>query len=82
MLKPVSGTLLLLSGIWNFHAFNQFYILLGTDPGKAHVPSTFILQEAFVNFHFGLGAAMSLFLTAVVLAMTFLIVKARKGVVI
>ncbi|NSW76620.1 MAG: sugar ABC transporter permease [Candidatus Atribacteria bacterium] len=80
MLKPVSGTLLLLSAIWNFHAFNQFYILLGTDPGKAHVPSTFILQEAFVNFHFGLGAAMSLFLTVVVLSMTVFVLKIRKGV--
>ncbi len=79
LLKPVSGTLLLLSTIWNFHAFNQFYILLGTDPGKAHVPSTFILQEAFVNFHFGMGAAMSLFLTMVVLAMTFFIVRVRRG---
>lgn len=80
MLKPVSGTLLLLSAIWNFHAFNQFYILLGTDPGKAHVPSTFILQEAFVNFHFGLGAAMSLFLTVVVLSMTVFVLRIRKGV--
>ncbi|WP_438318292.1 carbohydrate ABC transporter permease [Candidatus Caldatribacterium sp. SIUC1] len=78
MLRPVSATLLLLSAIWNFHAFNQFYILLGTDPGKAHVPSTFILQEAFTNFHFGQGAAMSVFLTVVVLLMTVAILRVRK----
>lgn len=79
MLRPVSATLLLLSAIWNFHAFNQFYILLGTDPGKAHVPSTFILQEAFTSLHLSLGAAMSVFLTLVVLLMTVAILRIRKG---
>ncbi len=78
MLRSVSSTLLLLSAIWNFHAFNQFYILLGTDPGKAHVPSTFILQEAFTNLHLSKGAAMSLFLTFVVLLMTVVLLRFRR----
>lgn len=77
-LKPVSVTLLLLSGIWNFHAFNQFYVLLGADPGSAHVPSTFILQEAFTNLHYGLGAAMSVVLMLVILVLTVLVVRSRR----
>jgi len=79
LLRPVSATLLLLSAIWNFHAFNQFYILLGTDPGKAHVPSTFILQEAFTNFHLSRGAAMSVFLTVLIFMMTAIVIYARRG---
>lgn len=78
MLRPVSATLLLLSAIWNFHAFNQFYILLGTDPGKAHVPSTFILQEAFTNLHLSKGAAMSVFLSLTVLLMTLAMLRLRR----
>jgi len=60
-LKPVSKIYILLSIIWNFHAFNQFKAMLGSSPGYfAEVPSTLILREAFQNFHFGLGAAMSM----------------------
>ncbi|MGI5853725.1 MAG: carbohydrate ABC transporter permease [Bacillota bacterium] len=68
-LKPVSKTLLLLNVIWNFNAFNQFYIMLGNDPGvQADVPSVLIHRETFLNFHFGLGSAMSLIL--VIMMMT------------
>jgi multiple sugar transport system permease protein len=62
-LKPVTKTLLLLNVIWNFNAFNQFFIMLGSDPGiQTDVPSVLIHRETFQNFHFGLGSAMSLIL--------------------
>ena len=75
-LKPVSKIYILLSIIWNFHAFNQFKAMLGSSPGYyAEVPSTLILREAFQNFHFGLGAAMSMGL--VVLTVVIAIVYTR-----
>ena len=79
LLKPVSKTLLMLNLIWNFHAFNQFYILLGADPGRAHVPSTFILQEAFKNLHYGLGSAMAVVLMIVILILTAVSFRLRRG---
>jgi len=79
LLKPVSKTLLILNLIWNFHAFNQFYILLGAEPGQAHVPSTFILQEAFKNLHYGLGSAMAVVLMIVILILTAVSFRLRRG---
>jgi len=79
MLLPISGTLLLLSSIWNFHAFNQFYVMLSSDPGAgADVPSTLILREAFSNLHYGLGSAMSTVLMAIIMIMTVISIKARR----
>lgn len=78
LLAPISGTLLLLSSIWNFHAFNQFFILLGRDPGTADVPSTLILREAFNNLHYGLGSAMAVVLTLVVLVLTIISLKVKR----
>ncbi len=50
--------------------------MLGSSPGYyAEVPSTLILREAFQNFHFGLGAAMSMGL--VVLTVVIAVVYAR-----
>ena len=79
LLLPVTKTLLVLNVIWNFHAFNQFYILLGGSPGDAHVPSTFIMQEAFSNLHYGLGSAMSVVLVVIVLIMTVIALRIKRG---
>lgn len=79
MLRPVTKTLLMLNAIWNFHAFNQFYILLGNDPGKAHVPSTFILQEAFSNLHYGRGSAMAVILMMIIMILTVLSMLLKRG---
>lgn len=73
MLAPVSRTLILMSVLWNFNAFNQFYIMLGRDPGvAADVPSTLILREAFSSFNFGVGSAMSFALMGFTLVFTAL----------
>lgn len=67
-LMPVTKTLILLSVIWNFNAFSQFFIMLGRDPGlEADVPSVLIWREAFNNFSFGRGSAMSLVLVLMML---------------
>lgn len=80
-LMPITTVLLLLSVLWNFNAFNQFYVMLGKDPGiAADVPSTLILREAFNSFHYGVGAAMSVVLMVIMLIFTiFYIKKIRTG---
>lgn len=82
LLAPVTRTLIIVSVLWNYNAFNQFHVMLGRDPGvAADVPSTLILRETFTTFHFGVGSAMSLALMAVMLVFTVIylrVLRARK----
>lgn len=78
-LLPVTKTLILLSVIWNFNAFPQFFVMLGRDPGiEADVPSVLIWREAFNNFRFGLGSAMSLVLMLMMLVAAFVYLRTLK----
>lgn len=78
-LKPILKTLLVISTIWNFHAFNQFFIIFGGETStKAAVPSIVILRAAFTNLHYGLGAAMATIMLLVIFTMTLLWVIFRK----
>lgn len=76
LLIPVTTVLILLSTIWTFYAFNQFYVMLGSDPGyQADVPSTLILREAFTHFHYGIGSAMSVILMTIMIVFALLYIK-------
>lgn len=80
LLAPVSRTLILLSILWNYNAFNQFHVMLGRDPGlAADVPSTLILRESFTTFDFGVGSAMSLALMAIMLIFTAIYLRALRS---
>ena len=66
--------------LWNFNAFNQFYIMLGRDPGiAAEVPSTLILREAFTNLKYGIGSALSIVLMLILLVITTVYLIALRG---
>ncbi len=79
-LRSVSVTLLLMSMLWNFNAFNQFFVMLGRDPGvAAEVPSTLILREAFTNFQYGIGSALSIILMLILLAITIIYLRVLRG---
>ncbi|NLG70266.1 MAG: sugar ABC transporter permease, partial [Firmicutes bacterium] len=80
LLAPVSRTLILMSILWNYNAFNQFFIMLGRDPGEAaDVPSTLILRETFTSFNFGGGSAMSVALMIIMLVFTVLYLRALRS---
>ena len=80
MLAPVTRMLILVSILWNYNAFNQFYVMLGKDPGPAaDVPSTLILRETFSTFNFGVGMAMSVVLMVVMLLLTMLYLRALRA---
>ena len=79
MMWPITRTLLLISFIWNFHSFNQFYVMLGGDTSsKAAVPSLVILEEGFSNMHFGLGSAMAVVLLLIIFVLTFTAIINKK----
>lgn len=80
LLAPITRTLILMSVLWNYNAFNQFYVMLGKDPGiAADVPSTLIQRESFTTFDFGVGSAMSLALMAVMLLFTVLYLRVLRS---
>lgn len=80
LLAPVTRSLVLLSILWNYNAFNQFHVMLGRDPGvAADVPSTLILRESFTSFNFGVGSAMSLALMAIMLLFTVVYMRTLRS---
>ena len=69
-----------MSILWNFNAFNQFYVMLGRDPGvAAEVPSTLILREAFTNLRYGIGSALSIILMLVLLIVTVVYLRVLRA---
>ncbi|MDI7248358.1 MAG: sugar ABC transporter permease [Bacillota bacterium] len=76
---PVTKTLILLSILWNFNAYNQFKVMLGDDPGVyAEVPSTFVVRQAFDNLRYGLGASMSVVLVLMMTVVAVIYLKTLK----
>ncbi len=72
-LKPVIKTIMIMNILWNFHAYNQFRVLFGTNPGRsAEVPNTLIMREAFENYNYGQGSALSVLLMLIMLTITLI----------
>lgn len=64
-LKSVNLVLVLVLFLWNFNDFNVPFVLFGkTPPESADVLSVFIYSNAFDNWNFGLGSAMSVVMLA------------------
>ena len=62
-LKPVNVVLLIVTFLWTFNDFNTPYVLFGqSPPPSADLLSLHIYVNSFVNWNFGLGAAMSVLL--------------------
>ncbi|QAY73416.1 sugar ABC transporter permease [Agromyces protaetiae] len=71
MMRPINSVLLLLLFLWTFREFNTPFVLFGARPAdSANLLVVNIYQSSFIQWNFGLGAAMS------VLLMLFLIIVA------
>jgi ABC-type sugar transport system permease subunit len=85
LLKPIFLVLLLLSVIWDFNIFTQTYLITGF-PGNQNEYnlSLYIYDKAFAGFppSYGLGGALALIFTLIVLVITVGYVRAsvRQGV--
>ncbi len=73
MVRSANAVVLLVMGLWTFNEFNIPYLLFGeTSPESARLISPLIYEHSFVNWNFGLGAAMSvLLLVVLVIASVF-----------
>jgi multiple sugar transport system permease protein len=79
MLRPVNLVLLLVLFLWRFNEFNTPYILFGqAPPASADLLSLHIYVSSFVNWNFGLGAAMSVLLLLFLLVVSVIYIRALR----
>jgi N,N'-diacetylchitobiose transport system permease protein len=78
VIKPVLLILISLSIIWDFGVFTQPYLLIGAgqqNPSN-YLMSVYLYVEGYGNTNFGLGAAISILMLAIVAGMSFFYVRA------
>ncbi|MGN9809072.1 carbohydrate ABC transporter permease [Micromonospora sp. BQ11] len=77
LLRPVFGILIVLSTIWDFKVFTQYYVLAGgTQDRPTFMLSVYSYAEAFSPPpKYGLGAAIAVILTLILLVVTGLYVR-------
>lgn len=76
LLKPVNAVLLLVLFLWTFNEFNTPFVLFGQAPPEwANLISLHIYQNSFVNWNFGLGAAMSVLLLLLLLVISVVYIR-------
>ncbi|MFC0861333.1 carbohydrate ABC transporter permease [Sphaerimonospora cavernae] len=77
MLRPVYSVLIVLSIIWDFRVFTQLYMLAGGTVNRdAYNLSLWMYAEAFGGtMKMGLGAAIAVVLTGMLLIITFVYVR-------
>ena len=75
-LKPVNVVLLIVTFLWTFNDFNTPYVLFGqSPPPSADLLSLHIYVNSFVNWNFGLGAAMSVLLLLFLFVVTLVYLR-------
>ena len=77
LLRPVFGILVVLSTIWDFKVFTQYYVLAGgTQDRPTFMLSVYSYAEAFSPPpKYGLGAAIAVILTLILLVVTGIYVR-------
>lgn len=80
-LKSVNMVLVLVLFLWNFNDFNVPYVLFGkSTPDSANVLSVSIYTNAFENWNFGLGSAMSVVMLAALMVIAAIYMRVlRRG---
>lgn len=76
LVRPANGVVVLVMGLWTFNEFTVPYVLFGDQPPEqALLLSNLIYSNSFVNFNFGLGAAMSVLLLLALLAASVVYIR-------
>jgi N,N'-diacetylchitobiose transport system permease protein len=82
ILKPLLMIATIQSIIWDFKVFTQIYVMTngGGVAGQNLVLNVFAYQKAFAGEQYGLGAAIGVVMTVLLLLITGLYVRAQRGV--
>ena len=81
ILRPLLMIATIQSIIWDFKVFTQIYVMTngGGVAGQNLVLNVFAYQKAFAGEQYGLGAAIGVVMTVLLLAITGLYVRAQRG---
>jgi N,N'-diacetylchitobiose transport system permease protein len=82
ILRPLLVIATIQSIIWDFKVFTQIYVMTngGGVAGQNLVLNVFAYQRAFAGEEYGLGAAIGVVMTVLLLTITGLYVRAQRGV--
>jgi N,N'-diacetylchitobiose transport system permease protein len=81
-LRPTLLLVTILSVIWDYNVFNQIWLISRGGPGDAtSTLGIFTYKTAFVGFHIGQGAAISVVTTLLLLGLTAVYIRSllRSG---
>jgi N,N'-diacetylchitobiose transport system permease protein len=81
ILRPLLVIATIQSIIWDFKVFTQIYVMTGGGgvAGQNLVLNVFAYQKAFAGEQYGLGAAIGVVMTVLLLVITGLYVRAQRG---
>ncbi|GAA2343380.1 sugar ABC transporter permease [Saccharopolyspora halophila] len=81
MLRPVLLIATIQSIIWDFKVFTQIYVMTngGGVAGQNLVLNVYAYQEAFAASNYGLGSAIGVVMTALLLVITLGYLRAQRG---
>jgi N,N'-diacetylchitobiose transport system permease protein len=80
ILRPLIAIATIQSIIWDFKVFTQIYVMTGGGgvAGQNLVLNVFAYQKAFAGEEYGMGAAIGVVMTVLLLLVTGLYVRARR----
>jgi N,N'-diacetylchitobiose transport system permease protein len=81
ILRPILMIATIQSIIWDFKVFTQIYVMTngGGVAGQNLVLNVFAYQKAFAGEEYGLGAAIGVVMTVLLLLVTTVYVRAQRG---
>jgi N,N'-diacetylchitobiose transport system permease protein len=81
MLRPLITIVVIQSVIWDFKVFTQVYVMTGGGgiAGQNLVLNVYAYQQAFASSEYGLGAAIGVIMSLVLLGVTVFYIRAIRG---
>ena len=81
MLRPIITIVVIQSVIWDFKVFTQVYVMTGGGgiAGQNLVLNVYAYQQAFASSEYGLGAAIGVIMSVVLLVVTVFYIRALRG---
>jgi len=80
ILRPVITIVVIQSIIWDFKVFTQVYVMTGGGgiAGQNMVLNVYAYQKAFASSEYGLGSAIGVVMTVILLAVTLVYLRALR----